>query len=155
MLVETLKDVRIVVDAEIVHDEHVARLQAGQKLRRHVGSPARCVQASSKGLVAENSVVRNRADDGEVLAPRVRSIVDDRLATRPPPVAPRHRSMHAGLVEEDETFPRNAPNDAQVPSAELLDFLTEYLPRPEPFFFQVMSALRSVRPIAAVLMETP
>ena len=127
---------RVMVCAEVVHDENVAAPQLRQETLRQPSHEAvfrRGVEHRAENHPASES---DGAQDGEPVFPAVDGQpIDVFVAAFHPGVAAAHRQVHPRFVEEDES-PRGDPADSFQESRTFRDDIgPQTLKRPSALFF--------------------
>lgn len=126
---------RVVMSLEVVHDHDVAATKFGQQLPLHPRDETVLVRGREHAGEHDPSRDPDRAEQREVLAPVHRDPIDEFLAALHPRMAPAHRHVHSGLVEEHEPVGRHATDLPQVRRTLYDDVRPQTLQRPSALFF--------------------
>ena len=128
-------DARIVMGAQVVHDDDIAALELGEQLAPYPGYEAILVRSGEHARENDPPGQANRSEHDEVRAPVHRNSVDQFFATLNPRVAPAHREIHPRLVEEHQPVDRHAADLPQERRALDDDVRPQTLQRPSALFF--------------------
>ena len=126
---------RIMVGPQIVHDHDVAAFELGQQFVFNPRNEAVLVGGCKLTCQHDPSGEPNRSEQREVRAPVHRNPIDELLAAPYPRMAPAHRHVHPGLVEEHEPVDRYATDLFQVRRTLDDDVRPQTLQWPSALFF--------------------
>jgi hypothetical protein len=125
----------IVVGGQVVHHDDIAWPQLRQQVSLQPPDEAVLVGGGEHGREHHPSREPDRSEEGEVLAPVHRNVIEELAAAPHPGVAAAHRQVHARLVEKHEPFARDATDLGQVLGTLGDDVRPETLQRPSALFF--------------------
>lgn len=125
----------VVVGGQVVHHDDVAWPQLRQQASLQPPDEAVLVGGGEHGGEHHPSREPDRSEQGEVLAPVHRNVVEEFAASPHPGMASAHRQVHARLVEKHEPFARDSTDLGQVLGALGDDVRPETLQRPSALFF--------------------
>lgn len=152
---DELDGLRVLVDSEVVEENNVAWMEVHAELLLDELEPSLAVEGALELLVTENPVLADRANDREVLSLLGRAPINETLAANGPPVLGYELEVAAGLVDEDELREIDGLYPLGKGPSLLDDVRSLLLIGPKLFFFLVMPAARSERPMADLLTDMP
>ena len=129
-----------VMGTKVVEYYDVTGVEPGNESAANEADELGAVDGAIEGLVREDAVVANRADDADVFAPVRGPVVDHPLAARSATIGRGHGDVAARLVDEDQPVRRDARYFLDKGDALFFDVLAEELRGPETLFFRVTSA---------------
>src|SRR3546814_6492197 len=91
------------VAAEIVHDDDIARLEAGDQLLANIGQEAFAVDRTVEDARRGEPIAAQGAQEGHGAPVAMRGEAANPLASRPPAAQWGHVGFDPGLVDEHET----------------------------------------------------
>ena len=127
-------DARIVMGGKVVHDEHVALAEFGEKNTFHPANKSVFVRGGEHGRECDPAGKSDRSEDGQILPPVHGNSIDKLAASLHPRVRAAHREVHARFIDENELVGGNAPDPAQELPAFFLDVGPHTFQRPAAFF---------------------
>jgi len=143
-------DASIVVSAQVIEDEDIARIEPGQELSGEPENEAVLVGAGEHRAEHDPAGQSDCAEEREVLSPVHRYALDVLGPLLHPRVRPGHRRVEPRLIKENELGDRYAAN---LPKKDLAlgDYVRpKLLDRAEPFFLTTYPA----RWRARLMLET-